>query len=183
MSKKHNKKKWLSAMLLAGTTSIASASVCTIEPGSVTCGKGEITDLSGNGMVTVNGTTVLETTSVNGLLKANDASFGSLQINGTATLTQCIINALADFKGTITADSSHFKRSIEIYSTLSRFSNTKIENDIRVHHTDNPKQVIHLEKNSIVSGDIIFDDGHGQVIVRGKSNILGKVMGGEIIYK
>jgi hypothetical protein len=183
MRKKTNKKKFLSAMLLAGTASIASANVCMVEPGSVTCGKGSVTDLSGNGMVTVNGTTVLEATSVNGLLKANDATFGSLQIHGTATLTQCIINDLADFKGSVTASSSQFKSTLEIYSTLSRFVNTQIDHDIHVHHTDNPKQVIHLEKNTVVSGNIIFDDGNGQVIVRGKSSIAGKVMGGEIIYQ
>ncbi|MDX2346609.1 MAG: hypothetical protein QNK11_07065 [Legionella sp.] len=183
MHKKTPKKKFLSAMLLAGTASIASANVCTIEPGSVTCGKGCVTDLSGNGIVTVNGTTVLEATSVNGLLKAHDATFGSLQINGSASLTQCIINDLADFKGTVTAASSHFKNTLEIYSTLSHFSNTKIDGSIHVHHTENPKQVIHLEKNAYVFGDIIFDDGHGQVIVRGKSNIAGKVIGGDVIYK
>ena len=183
MSRKTKKRTLLPAMLLAGTAGIASANVCVIEPGSVTCGKGHVTDLSGNGMVTVNGTTITDATSINGLLKANDASFGSLQINGTATLTQCIINDLADFKGTVTAISSHFKQALEIYSSLSRFSNTKIEDSIHVHHTDNPKQVIHLEKNSVVSGDIIFDDGHGEVIVRGKSSISGKVIGGEIIYQ
>jgi hypothetical protein len=181
MRKKTN--KFLSAMLLAGTTGVASANVCTVEPGSVSCGKGSVDDLSGNGMVTVNGTTVRETTSVNGLLKATDATFGSLQIHGTATLTQCIVNDLADFKGSVTASSSQFKNTLEIYSTLSRFVNTKIDSDIHVHHTDNPKQVIHLEKNSVVAGDIVFDDGEGQVIVRGKSSITGKVVGGEIIYK
>ena len=178
-----NKKKLLTAMLLAGSTGIASANVCTVEPGSVTCGKGSVTDLSGNGMVTVNGTTILEGTSVNGLLKANDATFGSLEVHGTATLTQCIINDVADFKGTITAASSQFKHPLDIYSNLSRFINTKIDDTIHVHHTDNPKQVVHLEKNSVVSGDIIFDDGHGEVIVRGHSSISGKVIGGEIIYK
>lgn len=170
-------------MLLAGSAGIASASVCTIEPGSVTCGQGSVTDLSGNGMVTVNGTTILEATTVNGLLKANEAQFGSLQVHGTASLSECIINHTADFKGTVTASSSQFKDSLDIYSNLSRFINTKVENNIHVHHTDNPKQVVHLEKNAIVSGDIIFDDGHGEVIVRGKSNVLGKVIGGEIIYK
>ncbi|MDF1678247.1 MAG: hypothetical protein P1U32_06080 [Legionellaceae bacterium] len=178
-----NKKKLLPAMLLAGTTGIASANVCNVEPGSVTCGKGEVTDLSGNGMVTVSGTTVLEATTVNGLLKANDANFGSLEIHGSAALTQCIIQHTADFKGTVTSSSSQFKGKLDIYSNLSRFIDTKIESNIHVHHTDNPKQVVHLEKNSSVSGDIIFDDGHGEVILRGKSNVSGQVIGGKIIYK
>lgn len=177
------KKKLFSAMLLAGSASIASANVCTVEPGSVTCGKGSVTDLSGNGMVTVNGTTITESTIVNGLLKANDAEFGSLQVHGTASLTQCIINDVADFKGSVTASSSHFRNLLDIYSSLSRFVDTTIESNIHVHHTDNPKQIIHLEKNSKVTGDVIFDDGHGEVIVRGKSSISGKVIGGEIIYK
>ncbi|MCH9756848.1 MAG: hypothetical protein K0U37_06640 [Gammaproteobacteria bacterium] len=178
-----NKKKLFPAILLAGSAGIASANVCNIEPGSVTCGKGTVTDLSGNGMVTVDGTTINEMTTVNGLLKANNAQFGSLEIHGTASLTQCVINDVADFKGTVTASSSQFRNLLDIYSNLSRFVDTKIDNNIHVHHTDNPKQVVHLEKNSVVSGDIIFDDGHGEVILRGKSTVSGKVIGGEIIYK
>ncbi len=178
-----NKKNLFSAMLLAGSAGIASANVCSIEPGSVTCGKGSVNELSGNGMVTVDGTTIADTTMVNGLLKANNAEFGSLEVHGTATLSACIIHDVADFKGTVTASSSRFKNLLDIYSNLSRFVNTKIENNIHVHHTDNPKQVVHLEKNSVVSGDIIFDDGHGEVVLRGQSSITGKVIGGEIIYK
>ena len=181
-----NKKTFLS-MLFAGTASIASAhatsTVCSIEPGNVVCGKGSVTDLSGNGMVTTHGTTVLEGTTVNGLLKASHSTFGSLQVNGTSSLSACIVNSTADFKGTVTAISSQFKRSLDIYSGLSHFTSSTIEDGIHVHHTDNPKQVVHLEKNTTVSGDIIFDDGHGEVIVRGKSSISGQVIGGEVIYK
>lgn len=175
------RKKIFPAVILASSTTLASANVCHIEPGSVSCGSGTVTDLSGNGMVTVDGTTVLKETMVNGLLKANNATFGRLQIHGSATLTKCIINDVADFKGSVNAASSQFKNQLDIYSNLSRFIDTQIASNIHVHHTDNPKQVLHLEKNSVVSGDIIFDDGHGEVVLHGNAHVLGKVVGGKVI--
>lgn len=48
-------RKAVSALMLMGAFTAASAEVCKHAPGSVTCGKGTVSSLSGNGMVTVNG--------------------------------------------------------------------------------------------------------------------------------
>lgn len=176
-------KKLIAMLFLTGSVASTNASVCNIVPGSVTCGHGTVDSLSGNGMVTVNGTTVSSSTLVNGLLNADDASFFSLDVNGSAKLTQCTINDTASIKGSLTASSTKFEKTLEIYSSETRFINSKVSNDLHLGHTDSRKQVVYLDNFSEISGDIIFDDGEGEVILRGQSKIGGKVIGGHIISK
>lgn len=176
-------KKLGSAVMLVGAISTANADVCKEMPGSVTCGKGTVDRLTGNGMVSVNGTTIDGPTHVNGMLTADDASFGSLNVNGSVSLTQCTVNTGADIKGSLKASSSKFESSLDIYSVSTRLINSKVNNNLHVFHTDNQKQEVYLDNNSEVGGDVIFDDGHGKVYVRGGSKVIGNVIGGEIINK
>lgn len=176
-------KKIISALMLTGAVTAANADVCKHAPGSVTCGKGTVGNLSGNGMVTVNGTTVEGATEINGMLNADDANFASLNVNGSVMLIQCVVNQSAEIKGTLKASSSKFEKSLDIFSSSIRLINSKINENLHIHHTDNKTQEVFLENSSEVSGDIVFDDGHGKVYVKGGSKIGGNVIGGEVINK
>lgn len=176
-------KKLLSTLLFVAGASAAHADVCKHAPGSVTCNKGTVNSLNGNGLVSVNGTTVAGGTNVNGMLNADDANFSSLNVNGSVMLFKCTVNNEAEIKGTLKATSSKFERSLDIFSNSIRLSNSKIRDNIHVHHTDNKMQEIYLTDNSEVGGDIIFDDGNGKVFVDASSNIKSKVIGGKIIKK
>lgn len=176
-------KKVVSALMLIGAVSSANADVCKANPGSVTCGKGEVESLKGNGMVSVNGTTVRGITTVNGMLSADDASFSSIDINGNVTLYKCSVNDEAEIKGSLKASSTIFEKSLDIYSNYIRVVDTKIKNNINVHHTNQPMQKIFLDNNSEVGGDIVFDDGNGTVFVSKGSKIVGTVIGGKVINK
>lgn len=180
---KVNIKKILATLLFTGSMSAVNASVCNMVPGSVTCSKGLVESLSGNGMVTVNGTTVSGATLINGLLNAEDANFFSLDVNGSAKLTQCTINDAATVKGSLVASSTKFEKNLEVFSSETRFVNSKVSNDLHLGHTDSKKQVVYLDNFSEVSGNIVFEDGLGEVIVRGQSKIGGKVIGGQIVSK
>lgn len=70
-----------------------------------------------------------------------------------------------------------------MFSSEIRFVNSKVSNDLHLGHTDSKKQAVYLDNFSEVSGDIIFDDGEGEVIVRGQSKIGGKVIGGQVFSK
>jgi len=178
-------KKLAIALVLSGSLSMASAdtntNVCTYDPGNVNCGSGTVESLQGAGTVIMNGTTVTGMTVVNGLLNADDANFNSLEVNGSVKLSQCTVNDMTDIKGSLTASSTNFKKSLKIYSEKTRFINSKIIGDLRIYHTETKKQVVYLDNYSEVTGNIIFDDGAGEVIMRGKSKISGKVVGGQII--
>ena len=134
-------------------------------------------------MVFVSGTTIEGPAVINGMLTADDTSFSSLNINGSASLIQCTVNSFAKIKGSLKASSVKFESSLDIYSSLTRFINSKTNNNLHIHHIDTPKQEVYLENNSEVGGDIVFDDGHGKVYVSGGSKIDGNVIGGEIINK
>lgn len=178
--------KKLAAMLfLTGSVAgvNANANVCNIVPGSVTCVRGSVDSLSGNGSVTVNGTTVLGATLINGLLHAEDANFFSLEVNGSVKLAQCTINDLATIKGSLSASSTKFEKTLDIFSSETRFINSKVASDLHIGHTDSKKQVVYLDNFSEIVGDIIFDDGAGEVILRGHSKIGGKVIGGHMVNK
>ncbi len=174
-----NAKKSLMALFFTAYFTAGNATeVCKILPGSTTCGAGTVSSLTGNGMVTVNGTTVTGATIVNGLLSAEDASFTSLDVNGSTNLIQCTVNADAAIKGTLSASSTKFQGKLEIYSNSTRFINSKVSGDLHILHTEPKQQIVYLDNFSEVTGDVIFDDGDGEVIVRGSSKINGKVIGG-----
>lgn len=174
-------KKFVAALCFTGGVASGYAGVCNIIPGSVTCGHGTVNNLNGNGMVTVNGTTVAGATVINGLLHAEDANFFSLEVNGSVKLVQCTINDAASIKGALTASSTKFEKMLEIYSSETRFINSKVNNNLHLAHTDSKKHIVYLDNYSEVSGDIVFDDGDGEVILRGNSKVGGKVIGGHLV--
>lgn len=178
-----NIKKMVLALFLIGGAAAVNASVCTVAPGSVSCGHGRVDNISGNGMVTVNGTVVLGATLVNGIFKAEDAHFFSLEVNGNVTLAHCTINNEARIKGSLTASATTFAKTLEVYSSEIRFIKSKVNGDLHFGHINAKKQIVHLDNSSEVAGDVIFDDGEGEVILRGQSKIGGKVIGGHALLK
>lgn len=174
-------KQSIAALLLVGCA-VAQADTCRVVPGSITCGNGTVDHLLGNGMVNVNGTTVTGAAVINGLLNAEDASFSSLEVNGSANFIQCTVNETADIKGSLNASSTKFQSKLEIYSNSVRFINSKVDNDLHIHHTDsNKKQTVYLDNFSEITGNITFDDGEGEVYIRGNSKIGGKIIGGQVV--
>jgi hypothetical protein len=176
-------KKTIAAIFLTGSVAAANADVCNIIPGSVTCSSGTVDSLTGNGTVTVNGTTVSGTTLVNGLLNAEDANFYSLDVNGSVKLIQCTINHTATIKGSLTASSTKFDNTLKLYSSETRFINSKVGGDLHLGHTDPKKQIVYLDNFSEIAGNVIFDDGDGEVVLRGQSKVNGKVIGGRTVLK
>lgn len=173
--------KIIPAVILAGTMSAAHADVCKIAPGSVTCGKGTVSSLTGNGLVSVNETTVEGATIINGMLSADYATFASLNVNGSTTLMKCSVNGDTEIKGALKASATKFNGALDIFSNSTKLMNCKISQNIQIHHTDDKNQEVYLDNNTEVSGDIVFDDGHGKVYVRGNSKINGQIIGGELV--
>lgn len=71
----------MAILFLMGSAIAVHASVCNISSGNISCGHGTVDNLSGDGMVTVDGTTVSGATLVNGVLHAENAIFFSLGVN------------------------------------------------------------------------------------------------------
>ncbi len=177
-------KQAVSAMLLTSAIGAVHADeVCKYMPGHITCGKGEVKKLIGNGSVTLNGTKITHKTQVNGTLNADDVTFNSLDVSGSATLTECKVLQETQIKGALKASSSVFEQPLTVHSTTTKLIDSKVNANLYIKHTDTPNQEVFLERHSEINGDIIFEDGQGKVYVRGDSKISGQVIGGNIINK
>jgi hypothetical protein len=174
-------RKAVPALLLMGAFTAVNAEICKHAPGSVICGKGTVSTLSGNGMVTVKGTRVEGATKINGMLNATDANFSSINVNGSSTLFQCTVNQDIEIKGALKASSTNFEKSLDIFSSTVRFINSNLRGNLQIHRMQSKTQKLYLDNHSKVNGDIIFDNGHGKVYIRSGSKVVGKIIGGEVI--
>lgn len=171
----------LGFILAATSSAMTHANICNTQPGSMTCGQGEVSQISSNGMVTINGSTVIGDTLINGVLYATDCNLHALTVNGTGSLIQCTINELAKIKGSVTASSTKFESGLQTHSNITRLINSKVTGDLTILHSGDQAQIVYLDTHSEVSGNIHFEDGNGQVILRGGSAIKGQVVGGKTI--
>jgi len=175
--------KTMATVALCVSGGLAYADTCSMVPGSVTCGSGSVDSLMANGMATLNGTVIKGSAVINGLLNAEDARFQSLDVNGSTKLDQCTVSETAKIKGSLSASSTLFESILEVFSGEIHLTNSKVNRDLHIGHTDAKKQTVYLDNFSEIFGNIVFDDGKGEVILRGKSKIDGKVIGGQIVHR
>jgi cytoskeletal protein CcmA (bactofilin family) len=181
---KINMKQGLIAlMLFAGFSASYAEETCSILSGNMTCHGGTINKLTANGIVKVGSTVITGPTVVNGLLSAANANFMTLEVNGSAHLTECVIMANAQIKGYLSATATRFEGQLKIYANAATLSNSKVLGDLHVFSNKPNKHLVYLENGSEVTGNIIFNNGNGEVIVRENSRIHGKVLGGKIARK
>ena len=167
-------------ILLVGYISSAHADdACNILPGIISCKKGVVDHIHGNGIASINDTTITGKTLFNGSLSANNATFSSVDLNGSVKLTQCTINDQAIIKGGLIASSTKFMHGVTVHSNKVEFLDSQIIGDLHMPRTEQEEQVVVLDKHSTIKGSIIFDSLHGVVILRGKSKIDGEIIGGE----
>lgn len=171
-------------------------SVCKYSIAKVTCGAGIVSNVFAAGWAELNGTTVTNSTTVEGFLKAYNVNLNTVSANGMVTINNSTIKGFFHFRGDLTvngltdynklemvgildASNSSFD-DIEITSEKSYLSSTSTKNIVE-HMASNHHEKIYLRNNSVVNGDISFDSGNGEVVVSGGSRVMGAVRGGRII--
>jgi len=176
-------KFFLALVAFCYVTTTNAKNVCITQPGSISCGSGTINKLNSQGIVSISGTTITGPTIINGLLSAEKARFSSLDVNGSAYLVKCTITSSATIRGSLSATSTKFQDKVDVYSNSIRFTNSKISSDLHLYHSSSKQQTVTLDKASEISGNIIFDDGNGNVVLQGNSKIGGKIIGGQVTVK
>ncbi|MDF1828104.1 MAG: hypothetical protein P1U39_07475 [Legionellaceae bacterium] len=177
------KKIFMTILLLSSIANVGANSVCNTLPGGLNCGQGTVNQVYGNGIVNIDGTTVTASTMVNGTLTAQNASFFSLDVNGTADFINSSISEPSSIKGALSASSTIFNNGLNVYSNETKLTKSKIVGDLHLPKITEKKQIVYLDDASEITGDIIFDAGHGIVFFRGKSKINGHVIGGKSCFK
>lgn len=158
------------------------SAVCDIKPGMVVCAKGSIDTLTANGKMTAKDTKISQSLIVNGELDAKHITVKNLEVNGFAILKQSTILNNFIMRGNLDLSSSSLNETLNLYSNQAHFSDSKI-NNIHVFKTNDPKQIIRLNKHCQVKGNIVFDSGKGIVIAEKGTNLSGKVSGATVIYQ
>lgn len=173
------KKIFFPILLVGCISSTHAGDVCNMLPGIINCGEGVIDHINGNGIASINGTSITGKTLFNGALSANNATFSSIDLKGSVNLTQCTVSEKSNIKGALVASSTKFNNKLTVYSDKVKFVNSHIVGDLYMPRTEQAEQVVVLDKHSTIKGNIIFDSLHGIVILQGKSKIYGEIIGGE----
>lgn len=177
------KKIFFPILLVGCISSTHAGDVCNMLSGIINCGEGVIDHINGNGTANINGTTVTGKTVFNGAFSANNATFSSVELKGSVNFSQCNVSKQSSIKGALFASSTKFNHGLKVYSSNVKFVNSQIVGDLHMPRTEQEEQVVVLDKHSRIKGNIIFDGLHGTVIIRGKSKVDGKIMGGELRRK
>lgn len=152
--------------------------------GSSKHGSETVKDVNSNGSTNLGGTTVTDSTSVNGSLRATEADLNKLDVNGSANLEKCTVHGNANINGSLKGKDNTFEDKLTISSNKVCLDSTSTQSiEIRKVTSDNNKQVVTLENNSSVKGDITFASGNGVVVVDSNSQLSGNVIGGEVVKK
>lgn len=108
-----------------------------------------------------------------------EATEGS--VNGSLKGSNITIPEKVKISGKMLATNSNFG-DIEIKGNEIKLTNSKTKN-ILVKKTGITPQKLELKKKSIVSGNVVFEAGNGQIYLSGGSKIQGIVKGATIVKK
>ena len=119
---------------------------------------------------------------INGRLISQYVNFQSdLTVSGNASIDNTTIAGKANFRGNLEAKESVLAKAVEILSNKARFDNCKIDSILVKTLPRSVVQRIYLSNQSEIAGDIIFEDGNGEVYCDKTSKIHGKIVGGKLI--
>ena len=137
-------------------------------------------------ILTVNGAASLDDVSaqeviINGSLGATNLVTQKLTANGSVNLTASKIEEIAKVAGALEAYECLFN-AITLLSEYAVLNNSKVKTIDVKKVSDFRKKVQQIELvNTAVEGDIVFEGGDGEVILKNGAFVQGKVIGGRII--
>lgn len=149
--------------------------------GSVSATDSKINYISVSGKVELQKTSVSDKVSVSGSVKASDSTIQSFSVSGKVNLRKTIVSAPSEISGCIIAeDSTLDKIVINAYDSSSKiiFSDSKAKTINVISKPAEQKERLVELNNTKIDGDIIFEGKKGKVILRGNSEITGKIVGG-----
>ncbi len=142
---------------------------------------GNFENFSSNGMVSLTKCTVASNTSVNGMLILTGSTLNTLDLQGSGTFSDAIVNGIANIKGMINANKSVFHSQLLLNTNYSTFTDTSTRDIVVEDSSDSKVQKIFLKGNTHVQGSITFNRGVGTVIKISSVKIDGSVIGANVV--
>ncbi|MCB9493233.1 MAG: hypothetical protein H6679_03090 [Epsilonproteobacteria bacterium] len=153
--------------------------------GTATLKKDHIKDtLSVNGVGDLEDVKVDRLVQVNGRLKARNCTFNEVKVNGRAELEKCKILSDATIVGVLEAEDTRFEK-LTIYAKKVWLKECSINQSIIFPERSDKKkeeQVLELV-DTVVKGDITFEQKDGKVLLVGQSKVLGNIIGAQQAQK
>ncbi len=146
---------------------------------SVQYGPQTVPSISEQANVLLYGTNVQGAAHVNGNLTAKDAQIGTVVVNGSATLVNCVIRNSISVYGELQMQNCQVFGEVSTYAPLLTLSSSSANSLINL--TESGQQSILLQSGSIINGPITFFSGNGSVTLSGGSYISGALSGGRTI--
>lgn len=124
-------------------------------------------------------TIVKNTMIVNGKLQATKATFeAEIFFSGNIVIHDSWINNNAQFNGDIIVTNSQFSKNFSLLAQKSTYSACHFNNVIiQKNPYVNTAQIIYLTKGTIITGDLTFEAGNGEIFLDNTSQIKGMVYG------
>lgn len=126
------------------------------------------------------GTTVKESTEVEGHFYCENAHTGMLLINGSAEIVSSTIGSRAAIKGELSIIDSNFIENLEFTGKKLQISSSVL-NSIFIFAPEDfsGELILELDKNTLLKGSVIFQGARGKVLLKNQSQINGQIVGGE----
>lgn len=138
-------------------------------------------DIRVNGGADLTNSTVKGQTKIDGGLNVEQSEFEALKVNGGVNLSQSQIKGEAIINGGMVAKETSFEKHLTVAAEKIEFHNVKLSS---LHVQDIGKstkvQRVFLKGNTLVKGDIVFDE-NGEVLMEPGAKIQGTVKNGKIV--
>ncbi len=163
-------------LMVCAMKSVQAAEVCSQHNGSYVCGQGEIDTCQGTGLITIDGTKVLSTCSLNGSIKIVNAGIHSLHSAGDMVMNNSVVDYV-QHRGSLKADHSKINEA-QCHLDHAVINGGHIQNMV-VHakHTAH----VYLTQGATIR-DIRFLGAKG-VVHASHDALVSHIEGGEIIQK
>lgn len=135
-----------------------------------------------NGPASLDHAQVKERLVVHGPLDASSCTIHALEVMGPVNLTDSVIKKKAKIYGPLDAIDSQFRHDLEIASDTLSLENTEAHtiHILKDGNDVHKQQKLILKKGTVIHSNIVFESGHGIVIVSKGVTIKGKVRGAKI---
>ena len=123
-------------------------------------------------------------TIVNGSLYADESAMNTLQVNGRAQLKNCSISSEAVINGALLADNTNFGGELSVASQQIKLGGCSVAS-IRIREVASytGTQVVELRSGTKVNGSITVESGKGEVWLFSNSQVIGEIIGAQVIEK
>ena len=155
------------------------ADVCQYNFGSVNCGSGTVSNVTENGIATLNGTSITNQLTINGKLTATNASINTMNMSGSCVLNKTVVSGKATISGLLNATNSNFSQPLILNSNASILNASKTT-DITVNIPNSTTLNSLCLENNTQTGSISFNAGTGIVYESGGSSALN-IINGKIV--